>query len=162
MTGNGEESDLTAGCVDLACDGPPGCKPAGERRRKVDYRDLPHVFSRRERGGRPAGLPFGTSCLPEVQEAATVKDDRVHWKKRQKEIERLKARHGADRSLVREFPDLKVEQRTAPCSNVIRGGTARRPRPAGMKQFPVGHSHKQGLELITPGMDLQWMGGKKT
>jgi hypothetical protein len=31
-----------------------------------------------------------------------------------------------------------------------------------MKQFPVGHSHKQGLELITPGMDLQWMGGKKT
>jgi len=25
----------------------------------------------------------------------------------------------------------------------------------------VGHSHKQGLELITPGTDLQWMGGKK-
>src|SRR5215471_2191452 len=97
-----------------------------------------------------------------IQKASTVKDERVHWKKRQKQIERLKARHGADRSLIREFPDLKVEQRTGPCSNVMRGSTARRPRPAGMKQFPVGHSHKQGLELITPGTDLQWMGGKKT
>jgi hypothetical protein len=88
--------------------------------------------------------------------------NRVHWKKRQKEIRRLLAKHGKDRSLAREFPDLKVEQRTAPCSNGMRGGTARRAQPPGMKQFPVGHSHKQGLELITPGMDLQWMGGKKT
>jgi len=55
-----------------------------------------------------------------------------------------------------------VEQRTAPCSNGMGGSTARRIQPVGMKQFPVGHSHKQGLELITPGMDLQWMGGKKT
>jgi hypothetical protein len=30
-----------------------------------------------------------------------------------------------------------------------------------MKQFPVGHCHKQGLELIIPGTDLQWMGGKE-
>src|SRR5215470_12097699 len=118
-------------------------------------------FSRREQA-LLASLPFGSSCLPKVQEASTVKDNRVHWKKRQKQIERLKARHGSDRSLIREFPDLKVEQRTAPCSNGVRGSTARRPRPAGMKQFPVGHSHKQGLELITPGTDLQWMGGKKT
>lgn len=85
----------------------------------------------------------------------------MHWKKRWKEIERLKAKHGNDRSLAREFPDLKVAQRTAPCSNSMRGSTSRRARPPGMKQFPVGHSHKQGLELITPGMDLQWMGGKK-
>ena len=85
----------------------------------------------------------------------------MHWKKRQKEIQRLQAKHGRDRSLGREFPDLKVEQRPAPCSNGMRGSTARRARPPGMKQFPVGHSHKQGLELITPGMDLQWMGGKK-
>jgi hypothetical protein len=85
----------------------------------------------------------------------------VHWKKRQQEIKRLQAKHGNDRSLAREFPDLKVEQRTPPCSNGMRGNTARRARPLGAKQFPVGHSHKQGLELITPGMDLQWMGGKK-
>ena len=58
-------------------------------------------------------------------------------------------------------PDLKVEQRTAPCSNSMRGNTARRVLPPGMKQFPVGHCHKQGLELIIPGTDLQWMGGKK-
>src|SRR6266404_5832799 len=44
VTGNGEESDLTAGCVDLTCDGLPGCKPAAARRRKVDYRDLLHVL----------------------------------------------------------------------------------------------------------------------
>jgi hypothetical protein len=97
-----------------------------------------------------SGLPTGT-------------ESRVHWrKKRQKEIERLLAKHGKDRSLARQFPDLKVEQRTAPCSNGMRGGTPRRAQPPGMKQFPVGHSHKQGLELITPGTDLQWMGGKKT
>ena len=85
----------------------------------------------------------------------------MHWKKRQKEIQRLQAKHGKDRSLIRQFPDLKVEQRTAPCSNGMRGSTARRVPPPGMKQFPVGHRHKQGLELITPGTDLQWMGGKK-
>jgi len=93
---------------------------------------------------------------------ADCQESRVHWKKRQKQIQRLQAKHGNDRSLVREFPDLKVEPRTAPCSNGMRGSTARRARPPGVKQFPVGHSHKQGLELITPGTDLQWMGGKKT
>ena len=86
----------------------------------------------------------------------------MHWKKRRKEIQRLLAKHGNDRSLARQLPDLKVEPRTAACSNGMRGSTARRVRPPGMKQFPVGHSHKQGLELITPGTDLQWMGGKKT
>ena len=90
-----------------------------------------------------------------------AKDRRVHWKKRQKQIQYLQAKHGNDRSLAREFPDLKVEERTAPCSNGMRGSTARRVLPPGMKQFPVGHCHKQGLELIIPGTDLQWMGGKK-
>jgi len=92
----------------------------------------------------------------------TPRKSRVHWKKRRKQIQQLLAKHGKDRSLAREFPDLKVEQRTAPCSNGMRGSTARRVPPSGMKRFPVGHSHKQGLELIIPGTDLQWMGGKKT
>jgi hypothetical protein len=91
-----------------------------------------------------------------------IKDISVNWKGRQKEIQRLREKHGEDRSLARQLPDLKVEQRTTPCTNGMRGSTARRAHPAGMKTFPVGHSHKQGLELITPGMDLQWMGGKKT
>jgi hypothetical protein len=68
----------------------------------------------------------------------------MHWKKRQKQIQYLQAKHGNDRSLAREFPDLKVEQLTAPCSNGMRGGTARRVLPPGMKQFPVGHCHKLG------------------
>jgi len=117
------------------------------------------------RAARAPSLPLACPSAHRaylIQKASTVEDNRVHWKKRQKQIERLKARHGADRSLIRKFPDLKVEQHTAPCSNGMRGSTARRPRPPGMKQFPVGHSHKQGLELITPGTDLQWMGGKKT
>jgi hypothetical protein len=90
-----------------------------------------------------------------------AQESRMHWKKRQKQIQYLQAKHGNDRSLAREFPDLKVEQRTAPCSNGMRGRTARRVPPPGMKQFPVGHCHKQGYELIIPGADLQWMGGKK-
>jgi hypothetical protein len=65
----------------------------------------------------------------------------MHWKKRQKQIQCLQAKHG-------DFPDLKV-------------GTARRVLPPGMKQFPVGHCHKQGYELIILGTDLQWMGGRK-
>ena len=88
-------------------------------------------------------------------------ENRMHRKKRQKQIQYLQAKHGNDRSLAREFPDLAVEQRTAPCSNGMRGRTARRVLPSGMKQFPVGHCHKQGYELIIPGTDLQWMGGKK-
>lgn len=141
-----------------------GAAKEGTRRHTVHWQHIACEDASAQRGllHSPASLPFGTSCLPDVQEASTVEDDRVHWKKRQKQIERLMARHGADRSLIREFPDLKVEQRAAPCSNGMRGTTARRPRPPGMKQFPVGHSHKQGLELITPGTDLQWMGGKKT
>ena len=41
----------------------------------------------------------------------------MKWKKRQAELDRLRAKHGKDRSLVRQFPDLSVEQRTSPCSN---------------------------------------------
>src|SRR5262245_63029190 len=110
--------------------------------------------TRRCRSRSDAYLHFG------VADQGT--ESKVHWKKRRKQIQRLLAKHGKDRSLAREFPDLKVEQRTAPCSNGMRGSTARRTQPPGMKRFPVGHSHKQGLELITPGTDLQWMGGKKT
>jgi hypothetical protein len=49
----------------------------------------------------------------------------MHWKKRQMQIQYLQAKHGNDRSLAIEFPDLKVEQWTAPCSNGMRRSTAR-------------------------------------
>lgn len=65
------------------------------------------------------------------------------------------------------IPDYRVEQRTAPVSNVIAvpGALARHELPEGAKQFPVGHLHKQGLSVITPGAiaqgELQYFGGKK-
>jgi hypothetical protein len=141
--------------------------------KKIDKGGAPYIL-------HPRGMlaiPFAHSCnaaaagsvaVPapgaylSLETCKNAKGIRVNWKKRQKQIEQLRAKHGKDRSLAREFPDLKVEQRPAPCTNGMRGSTARRTQPPGMKQFPVGHSHKQGLELITPGMDLQWMGGKKT
>ena len=66
------------------------------------------------------------------------------------------------------MPDLTCERRGVPASDVIavRGHcTPARSRPAGAKQFAVGHSHKQGLEMLTPNMvkhDLPYLGGKKT
>ena len=55
----------------------------------------------------------------------------MHWKKRQKQIQYLQAKHGNDRSLAREFPDLKIEQRTArhartACGAVLLVGFYRR------------------------------------
>lgn len=68
-----------------------------------------------------------------------------------------------DKKLARNpFPNLKVEQRTAPCSNSFAMVPGKKELPPDAKQFPVGHNHKQGLELITPGTDLRWMGGRKT
>lgn len=43
--------------------------------------------------------------------------DYVNWKKRKQQIDELRQKHGRDRSLIRSFPDLSVEQRTASCSN---------------------------------------------
>ena len=76
-----------------------------------------------------AYLKFGATQPPRSQG--------LHWKKRQKQIQQLQTKHGKDRSLARQFPDLKVEQRTMPCTNGMRGSTARRAQPPGMKRFPV-------------------------
>jgi len=59
-----------------------------------------------------------------------------------------------------DFPDLSVEVRH-PTSDTVGNGFAKPPLPEDAKQFPVGHSHKQGLELVLPG-ELEWMGGKRT
>jgi hypothetical protein len=86
----------------------------------------------------------------------------VRWETREREIAELRQRHGRDRSLVRGFPDLSVEHNVAPCTNGMSGSCAAREQPSGMKRFPVGHSHKQGLELLTPGSDPKDFGGNKT
>lgn len=63
------------------------------------------------------------------------------------------------RSQRSEFPDLKVEP-AYPTSDRVGNGFARPPQHPDARQFPVGHSHKQGLELVLPG-EAEWMGGKK-
>ena len=63
------------------------------------------------------------------------------------------------------MPDLSVEQRTAPCSNSFCKIEYKKLLPADAAVFPVGYSHKSGLQLITPDQvknELQWMSGRKT
>lgn len=75
----------------------------------------------------------------------------MKWKKRAAELQRLREKHGKDRSLVREFPDLSVEQRTTPCSN-------RFDTPPTLKKealelilgpnFVISHLHKSGYQVL--------------
>lgn len=89
----------------------------------------------------------------------------MRWKSRCKQIETLKARFKGQRWHP-SFPDLSVEQRTSPTSDIISNITYGKGVPKGAATFPVGHNHKQGCELITPAMiaggNLEFMGGKKT
>jgi hypothetical protein len=85
----------------------------------------------------------------------------MKWKKRVEELNRLRAKHGKDRSLVHSFPDLSVEQRTSPTSN--RFG------PPGLKKhhleamlgsnFVVEHLHKSGYQVLLR-EDAKWFGRK--
>lgn len=65
------------------------------------------------------------------------------------------------RSQRPEFPNLKVPQPKASTTALFGPTPAPRPLPPDAKQFPVGNSHKQGLELILPS-EKEWMGGKKS
>lgn len=88
----------------------------------------------------------------------------MKWVKRLKEINALKDKYRKDRYKV-PFPDLSVEQRTAPLGNMFGDGrTPARKQPSDAIQFPVAHLHKQGLQLMTPDdvkHNLQHFGGKK-
>jgi hypothetical protein len=75
----------------------------------------------------------------------------MKWKKRLEELIRLRAKHGRDRHLARSFPNLKVEQRTAPTSD--RMG----PPPLLSKEqltailgpnFVISHLHKSGYQVL--------------
>jgi hypothetical protein len=75
----------------------------------------------------------------------------MKWKKRAKEIEMLKAKHGKDRSLARSFPDLTVEHSVAPMSNRLA-------TPSLLKRevltailgpnFVISHLHKSGYQVM--------------
>jgi hypothetical protein len=86
----------------------------------------------------------------------------MKWKKRAKEIEALKAKHGKDRSLVRGFPDLTVEQRTAPVSNRLSNPPALKKEVLEAilgPEFVVSHLHKSGYQVLLKS-DAQWFGKK--
>lgn len=85
----------------------------------------------------------------------------MKWKARQREIEALRKKHAGVKWRA-PMPDLSVEQRTAPCGNRFGKTTGKKELPPDAKIFPVGHSHKQGLQLITPGTHLPDMGGRKS
>jgi hypothetical protein len=61
-----------------------------------------------------------------------------------------------------DFPNLKVEERTSPCTCLFGKTPGKRKLPADAKRFPVGHSHKQGMVMLTPGSDPKDFGGNKT
>jgi hypothetical protein len=87
---------------------------------------------------------------------------KMKWKKRLLEIERLRTKHGLDRSLVRQFPDLKVEQRTSPTSDRFYP-------PALLSShqmetilgtgFVVSHLHKSGYQVLLKD-EAPWFGRK--
>jgi len=74
------------------------------------------------------------------------------------------ARHGraAPRSLV-PFPDLSTGSPPIVSmeEHFANPAPRRPPLPPDAIRFPVGHSHKQGTELITPGSDPAHYAGRK-
>ena len=82
------------------------------------------------------------------------------WKRVSRDLERLRAAHGRDRSLLREFPDLSVDRQVPPCTCGMAGPTYRQqPRPS-VPHLVVGTPHKQG-SMVMPRSELPWAGGKK-
>jgi len=87
------------------------------------------------------------------------------WKRLEKEIARLKHKKYKSSWKI-PFPDLSIKQHIAPLGNQFAPISGKRNLPADANLYPTGFSHKQGTQLITPGMiqngELQWMSGKKT
>jgi hypothetical protein len=87
----------------------------------------------------------------------------MRWKKRLLEIQRLQAKHGLDRSLARQFPDLRVDKKVPPTSDRFYP-----PATLSMEQvklilgpkFLVSHIHKSGYQVLLRS-ELPWAGGKK-
>jgi hypothetical protein len=87
----------------------------------------------------------------------------MKWKKRLREIQRLREKHGKDRSLVHTFPDLSVEQRTAPTSNRLDTPPILRKTILEVilgPDFIIEHLHKSGYQVFHR-KDLPNLGGKK-
>jgi hypothetical protein len=87
----------------------------------------------------------------------------MKWKKRAAEISRLLAKHGNDRSKARPFPDLSVEQCTAPTSDRLDIPPILRKTVLQVilgPDFIIEHLHKSGYQVFHR-KDLPNLGGKK-
>jgi hypothetical protein len=78
-----------------------------------------------------------------------------------RDLARLRALH-AGQPYREPFPSLAVPAGYPSLSSGFAPVDPKRRLPADARRFPVGHQHKQGLELITPGTDLKWMAGRKS
>jgi hypothetical protein len=86
----------------------------------------------------------------------------MKWKKRAKELARLRAKYKNDQ-LVLPFPDLSVEQRTAPMSNRLDTPPILRKTVLQVilgPDFIIEHLHKSGYQVFHK-KDLPNLGGKK-
>lgn len=75
----------------------------------------------------------------------------MKWKKRLAEIQRLREKHGKDRSLARSFPDLSMEQRTAPTSDRLDTPPILRKTVLEVilgPDFVISHIHKSGYQVF--------------
>lgn len=77
-----------------------------------------------------------------------------------KEVERLKKKHGKDRSLIRTFPSYKLDHNVSDMSNTIGGHAPRRRENKSPEHLIVDILHKQGPMVISR-EDLKYSGGKK-
>jgi len=85
----------------------------------------------------------------------------MKWKKRQREIKRLRAAH-AGKKWQAPFPNLKEGLRPLPpLSNILDlyGAQIKPPQPA-PKGLIVDHLHKSSLQVLLSS-ELPWAGGKK-
>lgn len=87
----------------------------------------------------------------------------MKWKKRQREIKRLRAEHAGKR-WSDGFPNLKSDKPgLAPTSNrfdYIPNEGPYLPQPPNPKHLVVDHLHKSSLQVLLPS-ELPWAGGKK-
>ena len=88
----------------------------------------------------------------------------MKWKSRERQIAQMRERLRGERYKA-PMPDLSIDREPPACGCGFARVGGPRQLPSDANHFPVGHSHKQGTELLTPGMiknDLAHMGGRKT
>lgn len=75
---------------------------------------------------------------------------------------KIKAKYG-DVDISHPFPNLQIgnHRKKYPSSQGISKTPGKKQLPVDAKQFPIGYTHKSGLQLVTQFDDLKYMSGKK-